>query len=34
MAPTVVQKYLQSMFGESLTEVRGEMEKLAQSHNP
>jgi hypothetical protein len=34
MAPTSVQKYLQSMFRESLTEVRGAMEKLAQSYNP
>jgi hypothetical protein len=34
MAPTSVQKYLQSTFRERLTEVRGAMEKLAQSYNP
>ena len=31
MAPTSVAKYLQSKFGGRLVEVRGEMEKLAQS---
>lgn len=31
MAPTSVQKYLQSKFGEKLPEVRSAMEKLAQS---
>ena len=34
MAPTSVAKYLQSKFGERLPEVRDEMEKLAQSHEP
>jgi len=31
MAPTIVQKYLQSKFGERLPDVRAAMEKLAQS---
>src|SRR5688500_18006007 len=34
MAPTSVQKYLQSKFGERLPEVRGAMEELAQSQGP
>ena len=34
MAPTSVAKYLQSKFGERLPEVRGAMEKLAQSQGP
>jgi hypothetical protein len=34
MAPTSVAKYLQSKFGERLAEVRGAMEKLAQSQGP
>jgi hypothetical protein len=32
IAPTSVQKYLQSKFGATLPEVRGAMEQLAQSH--
>ena len=34
MAPTSVQKYLQSKFGERLPEVRGAMERLARSQGP
>jgi hypothetical protein len=34
MAPTSVEKYLQSKFGESLREVRSAMEKLAKSQGP
>ena len=34
MAPTSVAKYLQSKFGERLTEVRDAMEKLAKSQGP
>ena len=34
MAPTSVEKYLQSKFGEKLPEVRAAMEKLAQSQGP
>ena len=34
MAPTSVEKYLQSKFGERLREVRSAMEKLAQSQGP
>ena len=34
MAPTSVEKYLQSKFGERLREVRNAMEKLAQSQGP
>ena len=34
IAPTSVEKYLQSKFGERLREVRGAMEKLAQSQGP
>ena len=34
MAPTSVAKYFQSKFGERLPEVRGAMEKLAQSQGP
>jgi len=34
MAPTSVAKYLQSKFGERLSEVRSAMEQLAQSQGP
>ena len=34
MAPTSVEKYLQSKFGERLREVRRAMETLAQSQGP
>ena len=34
MAPTSVEKYLRSKFGERLPKVRGAMEKLAQSRGP
>jgi len=34
IAPTSVQKYLQSKFGERLSEVRGAMERLARSLGP